>query len=74
MLMQAARIRPEKMGHSIWMVTARQMVERQGELLRCLGLHEGGRHFESVEALQVAGKRARKRLWQVLAVGEVGQT
>ncbi len=62
------------MGHSIWMVTARQMVERQEVLLRALGLNEGVRLFESVEALQVAGKRARKRLWQVLAVGEVGQT
>ena len=72
MLMQAARIRPEKMGHSIWMVTASQMIERQEVLLRALGLNEGVRHFESVEALQVAGRRARKRLWQVLAVGEVG--
>lgn len=50
MLMQAARIRPEKMGHSIWMVTARQMVERQEVLLRALGLNEGVRPFESVEA------------------------
>ena len=69
MLLQAARVRPEKMGASQWMVTARQMVERQGELLRCLGLHEGVRHFESVEALQVAGKRARQRLWEWLAQG-----
>lgn len=29
MLMQADRIRPEKMGHSIWMVTARQMVGKR---------------------------------------------
>lgn len=71
MLLQAARVRPEKMGASQWMVTALQMVERQGELLRCLGLHEGVRHFESVEALQVAGKRARQRLWEWLAQGEV---
>lgn len=71
MLLQAARVRPEKMGNSVWMVTARQMVERQGELLRCLGLQEGFRHFESVEALQVAGKRARLRLWDWLAQGEV---
>ncbi|WP_404462937.1 hypothetical protein LG331_09170 [Vreelandella aquamarina] len=65
MLMQAARIRPEKMGNSIWMVTARQMVERQEVLLRALGLNEGVRHFESVEALQVAGRRGRNkiRLW-----------
>ncbi|GGC83940.1 hypothetical protein [Vreelandella lutescens] len=73
MLMQAARIRPEKMGNSIWMVTARQMVERQEVLLRALGLNEGVRHFESVEALQVAGRRGRKWLWQVLAVGKVLQ-
>ncbi|TVU89396.1 hypothetical protein FQP89_15510 [Vreelandella titanicae] len=66
MLIQAARIRPEKMGHSIWMVTARQMVDRQEVLLRALGLNEGIRHFESVEALQVTGKRARKRLWEWL--------
>ncbi|MCD1589098.1 hypothetical protein K7H09_24195 [Halomonas sp. IOP_14] len=46
------------------------MVERQDALLRALGLNEGVRPFESVEALQVAGKR----LWQVLAVDEVGQT
>jgi len=73
MLMQAARIRPEKMGHSIWMVTARQMVERQEVLLRALGLglNEGVRPFESVEALQVAGKRARKRLWEWLVLGGV---
>ena len=71
MLLQAARVRPEKMGASQWMVTARQMVERQGELLRSLGLNEGVRHFESVEALQVAGKRARSRLWEWLAQGEV---
>lgn len=71
MLLQAARVRPEKMGASQWMVTARQMVERQGELLRCLGLNEKVRHFESVEALQVAGKRARQRLWEWLAEGEV---
>lgn len=73
MLMQVAHIRPEKMGNSIWMVTARQMVEWQEVLLRALGINEGVRHFESVEALQVAGKRGRKRLWQVLVVGEVGQ-
>ncbi|WP_152618935.1 hypothetical protein [Halomonas sp. KHS3] len=59
MLMQAARIRPDKMGHSIWMVTARQMVERQEVLLRALGLNEGLRHFESVNALQHAARRAR---------------
>ncbi|QPI65864.1 hypothetical protein [Vreelandella venusta] len=71
MLLQAARVRPEKMGASKWVVTARQMVERQEVLLRALGMNEGIRHFESVEALQVAGKRGRKRLWEWLAQGEV---
>lgn len=71
MLMQAARIRPEKMGHSIWMVTARQMVERQDMLLRALGLKEGVRHFESVNALQHAARRARLLIWNLLAQGEV---
>lgn len=37
MLLQAARIRPEKMGDSDFMVTARQMVERQDLLLRRIG-------------------------------------
>jgi hypothetical protein len=71
MLLQAARVRPEKMGASQWMVTARQMVERQGELLRCLGLNEGVRRFESVNALQHAARRARSQLWDWLALGEV---
>ena len=71
MLLQAARVRPEKMGSSVWMVTARQMVERQDVLLRCLGLQEGLRHFESVNALQHAARRARAQLWDWLAQGEV---
>ncbi|UTD54797.1 MULTISPECIES: hypothetical protein [unclassified Halomonas] len=74
MLLQAARVCPEKMGASKWMVTARQMVERQEVLLRALGLNEGVWYFESAEALQVAGKRARKRLWQGLSMGEVRHT
>lgn len=37
MLLQAARVRPEKVGQSIWMVTARQMVERQETLLQSIG-------------------------------------
>ncbi|RUR38528.1 hypothetical protein [Vreelandella populi] len=37
MLLQAARIRPEKMGDSDFMVTARQMIERQDLLLRRIG-------------------------------------
>jgi len=71
MLLQAARVRPEKMGNSQWMVTARQMVERQEALLRSLGLNEGVRHFESVNALQHAARRARAQLWEWLAQGEI---
>lgn len=71
MLLQAARVRPDKMGNSQWMVTARQMVERQDTLLRALGLHEGVRHFESVNALQHAARRARTQLWAWLAQGEI---
>ncbi|MCP1312994.1 MULTISPECIES: hypothetical protein [unclassified Halomonas] len=71
MLMQAARVRPEKAGASQWMVTARQMVERQGDLLRALGLNERVRHFESVNALQHAARRARNQLSEWLAQGEV---
>lgn len=71
MLLQAARVRPEKMGSSIWMVTARQMVERQDVLLRSLGLNERVRHFESVNAMQHAARRARNQLWELLTLGEV---
>lgn len=71
MLLQAARVRPDKMGNSQWMVTARQMVERQDVLLRLLGLNEGVRHFESVNALQHAARRARSQLWEWLAQGEI---
>lgn len=61
MLLQAARCRPGKMGNSQWTVTARQMVERQPALLRSLGLALA-QPFESVEALQVAARRARTKL------------
>lgn len=37
MLMQAARGRPDRLGHSQWAVTARQMVERQEDLLQLIG-------------------------------------
>lgn len=37
MLMQAARVRPDRLGHSQWAVTARQMVERQDSLLQLIG-------------------------------------
>ncbi len=71
MLLQAARVRPEKMGNSQWMVTAQQMIERQEILLRSLGLNEGVRHFESVNALQHAARRARGQLREWLAQGEI---
>lgn len=61
MLLQAARCRPGKMGNTQWSVTARQMVERQPELLRSLGLSLA-HPFESVEALQVAARRARTKM------------
>ena len=63
MMMQAARIRPDKMGDSQWMVTASQMVERQAFLLRSLGMAEYAvRPFESVEGMQKAARRARNTL------------
>ncbi|GEK48448.1 hypothetical protein HPA02_27310 [Bisbaumannia pacifica] len=67
MLLQAARIRPDKAGESVWMVTARQLVERQALLLRQICMAEGVAPFESVEALEVAARRARNRLRQWLA-------
>lgn len=104
MLLQAARIRPDRMGQSVWMVTARQMVERQALLLRHIGfacayllpgedeqeateLHHGLSKkeiarlptptpiepFESVEALEVAARRARKKLRQWLAEEKVAK-
>jgi len=63
MLLQAARVRPDKMGHSQWAVSAAQMVERQDDLLRALGMAEWApRGFESVEALQKCARRARETL------------
>jgi len=63
MMLQAARIRPDRMGSSIWMVTASQIVERQSVLLRALGMSGYmDRPFESVEALQIAARRARNTL------------
>ncbi len=63
MMMQAARVRPDKLGSSLWTVTAAQMVERQGALLRDLGM--AGyvpTPFASVDDLQKAAQRARRRL------------
>ena len=65
MLLQAARIRPDKDGSSQWMVTSKQMIERQELLIRSLNMADGVRVFESVEALQKCARRARNllRLW-----------
>lgn len=68
MMMQAARVRPDKLGNNQWSVTAAQMVERQAMLLRDLGMAESvPTPFASVEDLQKAAQRARKRLRQWLA-------
>lgn len=68
MMLQAARVRPDKLGSSQWAVTASQMVERQKLLLRDLGMAECvPTPFRSVEDLQKAAQRARKRLREWLA-------
>ncbi|WP_136247949.1 hypothetical protein [Halomonas borealis] len=68
MMMQAARVRPEKLGSSMWAVTASQMVDRQVLLLRDLGMAElVPTPFASVEDLQKAAQRARNRLREWLA-------
>ncbi|MDR5858199.1 hypothetical protein FZZ93_01160 [Halomonas eurihalina] len=68
MMLQAARVRPDKLGSSQWAVTASQMVERQALLLRDLGMVEYvPTPFQSVEDLQKAAQRARKRLREWLA-------
>ncbi|WFM72943.1 hypothetical protein [Halomonas sp. CKK8] len=68
MMMQAARVRPDKLGSSLWSVTASQMVARQASLLRDLGMAEHvSTPFASVEDLQKAAQRARKRLREWLA-------
>ncbi|MGE4534671.1 hypothetical protein [Halomonas sp.] len=71
MMLQAARVRPDKLGSSMWAVTAAQMVERQEALLRNLGMREHVTSpFASVEDLQKAGQRARHRLREWLAQGK----
>ncbi|MDI5890622.1 hypothetical protein [Halomonas rhizosphaerae] len=68
MMMQAARVRPDKLGSSMWAVTASQMVERQGALLRDLGM--AGyvpQPFDSVRAMQECAARARGKLREWLA-------
>ena len=70
MMLQAARVRPDKLGTSLWAVTAAQMVERQEALLRNLGMREYvTRPFESVRAMQECAARARGRLREWLAAG-----
>jgi len=70
MMMQAARVRPDKLGSSLWAVTAAQMVERQEALLRNLGMREyATTPFASVADLQKAAQRARGRLREWLAQG-----
>lgn len=71
MMLQAARIRPEKAGESEWKVTASQMVQRQALLLRSLGMAEGVRPYESVESLQKCARRARTTLRNWIAQQEV---
>ncbi|WP_299231691.1 hypothetical protein [uncultured Halomonas sp.] len=68
MLLQAARVRPERLAegavaHSLFAVTAKQMVERQDALLRALGMAEWApRGFESVRAMQDCATRSRHQL------------
>ena len=73
MMLQAARVRPDRLGDSQWMVTADQMVERQAVLLRSLGMAEGVRPYESVRALQECARRARATLRGWLGDGLVGE-
>ncbi|MDR5867939.1 hypothetical protein [Halomonas koreensis] len=74
MLLQAARIRPDKLGESVWMVTAEQAVERQALLLRQLGMAEYvARPYESVRAIQECASRARKQLRAWLVEEELQQ-
>lgn len=63
MMLQAARVRPGKMGNCLFAVTARQMVDRQNELLIALGMREYViKPYQSVDDLQKAAQRARGRL------------
>jgi hypothetical protein len=79
MMLQAARVRPAKMediprdkdGHP-FQVTANGLVRKQRELLKSLGMGEYIREpFDSVEAMQKAARRARNRLREWLAQGEI---
>lgn len=75
MMMQAARVRPGVVGDCQWAVTARQLVERQGSLLRALGLAESvPTPFASVEDLQKAAQRARHRLREWLEQGAIASS
>ncbi len=68
MMLQAARVRPDTLGSSLWSVTASQMVERQALLLRDLDMAEFvAKPFESVRAIQECAARARGKLREWLA-------
>ena len=79
MLLQAARVRPERMAHGVvaqtqFAVTAAQLVERQDALLRSLGMAEWApRGFESVRAMQDCATRARNRLRDWLKTEKIQQ-
>ena len=79
MLLQAARVRPERMADgaivkSQFAVTAQQLVDRQDDLLRALGMAEWApRGFESVRAMQDCATRARHRLRDWLKESKVQQ-
>lgn len=74
MMLQAARIRPDKMGKSMWMVTASEMVECQADLLRSLEMAEYvATPFLSVGDLQKSAQRARGRLREWLAEEEISK-
>ena len=72
MLLQAARVRPGKMGSSPWSLTSSQMVALQDDLLQRIGM-KGVAQFESVESLQMCGKRARAFLRSWISSGHAEQ-
>ena len=70
MMLQAARVRPGKVGTCKFSVTASQMVEQQNTLLMYLGMRDYAvKPFESVRAMQECGSRARQHLREWLKAG-----
>lgn len=61
MLMQAARVRPEKMGNCFWAKTNRELFECQAVAARYLGMTQC-KSFASVQMMQRAATSARKTL------------